>query len=229
MTKKNRAKSKAKRFGEGSAKPIVDASTYGVGNAFAGIAGPSPIIPPRGTKAGMKELLVVDGYNVIHATPKYERLIYDRSDDPYSNDVYAAAREALIGDVAAFAGRQYEAVIVFDAAGNVSPDRPDLPRAGIQIKFSPTGVTADTVIQDLCTKAREEGRACSVVSSDAMIQATVMGHGVARISSRMLVEEIDQMHHDFERSREEQVDIKLTLGGRLSPAALARLRSMRGI
>ena len=202
MTKKNRAKSKAKRFGEGSAKPIVDASTYGVGNAFAGIAGPSPIIPPRGTKAGMKELLVVDGYNVIHATPKYERLIYDRSD---------------------------EAVIVFDAAGNVSPDRPDLPRAGIQIKFSPTGVTADTVIQDLCTKAREEGRACSVVSSDAMIQATVMGHGVARISSRMLVEEIDQMHHDFERSREEQVDIKLTLGGRLSPAALARLRSMRGI
>ena len=36
MSKKNRAKSKAKRFGEGSAKPIVSAATYGVGgNAFA--------------------------------------------------------------------------------------------------------------------------------------------------------------------------------------------------
>lgn len=31
MSKKNRAKSKAKRFGEGSAKPIVSAATYGVG------------------------------------------------------------------------------------------------------------------------------------------------------------------------------------------------------
>ena len=30
MSKKNRAKSKAKRFGEGSAKPIVSAATYGV-------------------------------------------------------------------------------------------------------------------------------------------------------------------------------------------------------
>ena len=38
MSKKNRAKSKAKRFGEGSAKPIVSAATYGVGgNAFAPI------------------------------------------------------------------------------------------------------------------------------------------------------------------------------------------------
>lgn len=38
MTKKNRAKSKAKRFGEGSARPIVEASTYGVGNAFADLS-----------------------------------------------------------------------------------------------------------------------------------------------------------------------------------------------
>ena len=39
MSKKNRAKSKAKRFGEGSAKPIVSAATYGVGgNAFAPVS-----------------------------------------------------------------------------------------------------------------------------------------------------------------------------------------------
>ena len=30
-----RNKKKAKRFGAGSAKPIVDASTYGAGNAFS--------------------------------------------------------------------------------------------------------------------------------------------------------------------------------------------------
>ena len=229
MTKKNRAKSKAKRFGEGSAKPIVDASTYGVGNAFAGIRpGDDAPVPPRGTRAGKKELLVVDGYNVIHATPKYEKLVYDHGDHPYSSDVYDAARTALVGDVAAFAGRQYEAVVVFDAAGNVSPDRPNLPQGGVRVEFSPTGVTADTVIQNLCTEARERGQACSVVTSDAMIQATVMGHGVTRISARMLVEEIDEMHQDFEHTREEQVDIKLTLGSRLSAESLAKLNALRG-
>ena len=197
MTKKNRQKSKAKRFGEGSAKPIVDASTYGVGNALAGLGASSTPVPPRGARSGKKELLVVDGYNVIHATPKYERLMY-------------------------------EAVVVFDAAGNVSPNRPNLPQGGVCIEFSPTGVTADTVIQDLCTRAREEGRACSVVTSDAMIQATVMGHGVTRVSARMLVEEIEDMNRDFERAREENVDIKLTLGSRLSPESLAKLQSLRG-
>ena len=229
MTKKNRAKAKAKRFGEGSAKPIVDASTYGVGNAFAGIRpGDDAPVPPRGTaRSGQKELLVVDGYNVIHATPKYERLVFDHGDQPYSSDVYDAARAALIGDVAAFAGRQYEAVVVFDAAGNVSADRPNLPQAGVRVEFSPTGVTADTVIQDLCTEAREKGRACSVVTSDAMIQATVMGRGVTRVSARMLVEEIEEMHRDFDRTREELVDIKLTLGSRLSPEARAKLEALR--
>ena len=70
MSKKNRAKSKAKRFGEGSAKPIVSAATYGVGgNAFA-----QAIADPVSTVHSNKpELLVVDGYNVIHCTPRYEK------------------------------------------------------------------------------------------------------------------------------------------------------------
>ncbi len=117
---------------------------------------------------------------------------------------------------------------MFDAAGNVSVDRPNLPQGGVRIEFSPTGVTADTVIQNLCVEARNQGRSCSVVTSDSMIQATVMGSGVTRISARMLVEEIADMHRDFERTRDEQVDIKLTLGSRLSPESLAKLQALRG-
>lgn len=159
MSKKNRAKSKAKRFGEGSAKPIVSAATYGVGgNAFA-----QAIADPVSTVHSNKpELLVVDGYNVIHCTPRYEKLVYDHSDDPYSSDVHDMARTALINDVAAFAQGRYEAVIVFDGAGNISNERPNLPARGVRIEFSPTGVSADTVVQKLCIEAREEGRACSV-------------------------------------------------------------------
>ena len=236
MGKKNRAKAKAKRFGEGSAKPIVSASTYGVGssyasgsvfaagNAFGGSVVPDPA---RGTNArGERELLVVDGYNVIHADTRYERLIFDRSDDPYSRDVYDAARTALIADVAAFAQGRYEPVIVFDGAGNVNPDRPNLPQAGVRIEFSPTGISADTIIQRLCTDAREHGRACSVVTSDGTIQATVMGKGVTRISARMFVGEVKQVDADVAEA-EAAPDIKLTLGSRLSGSSLSKLAALR--
>lgn len=241
MTKKNRAKSKAKRFGESSVRATVSESTYGVGNAFGessayGSTYGDPVygspgygVPPRGMNAsGKKELLVVDGYNIIHATPKYEKLIYDRSDDPYTSDVFDAARMALIADVAAFAQGSYEAVIVFDGAGNISPDRPNISQAGIRIEFSPTGVSADTVVQRLCNEARDEGRACSVVTSDGTIQATVMGKGVTRISARMLVDEIKSIDRELERVQEEAPAMKMTLGSRLSPEARERLRSMRG-
>ena len=226
MSKKNRAKVKAKRFGEGSAKPIVSASTFGVGNAFSAAFG-EVAEPARGTNArGQKELLVVDGYNVIHADPRYERLIFDRSDDPYSRDVYDAARTSLIADVAAFSQGRYEPVIVFDGAGNVNPDRPNLPQAGVRIEFSPTGVSADTVIQRLCTDAREHGRACSVVTSDGTIQATVMGKGVTRISARMFAGEVKQVDADVAEA-EAAPDIKLTLGSRLGGDSLSKLAALR--
>ena len=226
MSKKNRAKAKAKRFGEGSAKPLVSASTFGVGNAFSAAFG-EVAEPARGTNArGQKELLVVDGYNVIHADPRYERLIFDRSDDPYSRDVYDAARTSLIADVAAFAQGRYEPVIVFDGAGNVNPDRPNLPQAGVRIEFSPTGVSADTIIQRLCTDAREHGRACSVVTSDGTIQATGMGKGVTRISARMFVGEVKQVDADVAEA-EAAPDIKLTLGSRLGGDSLSKLAALR--
>lgn len=223
MSKKNRAKAKAKRFGEGSARPEVSAATYGVGNAFAqAIADPVTTIT-----SNKRELLVVDGYNVIHCTPRYEKLVYGHSDDPYSNDVHQAARTALIADVAAFAQGRYDAVIVFDGAGNVSADRPNLPQAGVDIRFSPTGVSADTVVQQLCIEAREEGRACSVVTSDGTVQAVVMGKGVTRISSRMFVTDMAEVDRDIAEA-EEAPQIKMTLGSRLSPEALAKLKALRG-
>lgn len=65
MTKKNRAKSKAKRFGESSVRETVQSSTYGVGGVYGapgsyspGNAFGAPGVPPRGVNAmGKKELL----------------------------------------------------------------------------------------------------------------------------------------------------------------------------
>lgn len=176
----------------------------------------------------MRELLVVDGYNVIYATPRYASLVYDKSDDPLSRDVHARAREALVSDVAAFAGSRYEAVVVFDGAGNVSPERPNIGAAGIRVEFSPHGVSADRVVEQLCTDARETGRACSVVTSDATIQAVAMGKGVTRVSARMIAEEFREMDKDVSREMDERPPAKLTLGDRLSPEMRAKLDALRG-
>ena len=99
------------------------------------------------------ELLVVDGYNVIFGTPRYEALVDEPARGSRDHDPFDRARELLVSDVAAFAQGRYEPVIVFDAAGNVNPDHPELRRAGVRMIFSPTGVTADTVIEKLVTSA----------------------------------------------------------------------------
>lgn len=240
-----RNKKKAKRFGAGSAKPIVDASTYGAGNAFSSAgaeslggaggaangtmrreAGRSPYGTGRGAKR--RPLLVVDGYNIIYATPRYEALVYrDTAGDPLSRDVYPRAREALISDVAAFAQASYDAVVVFDGAGNKNPDRPNLPQAGVQVIFSPSGVSADRVIEQLCTDAREQGRAVTVATSDGTIQAVAMGKGVTRISARMFMAEITAVNESVQREMDETPPMKLTLADRLSPAARAKLAALR--
>jgi len=61
-----------------------------------------------------KAIVIIDGYNVLRSSGLYDAL--DEAD--YSHDVFNKAREALIGDVALFAHKRFEATIVFDGAGN---------------------------------------------------------------------------------------------------------------
>ena len=115
-------------------------------------------------------LLVVDGYNVIGANPRYQALIDEDvrageladvaslSRDPYGSDPHSRAREALLADVAAYAMNTYDPVIVYDAARNVSDERPDFSRAGVRVVFSRAGESADTAIERLVTRARGQGR-----------------------------------------------------------------------
>lgn len=175
-----------------------------------------------------KELLVVDGYNVIHGISRYERLIDVESTSRSSTDIHVRAREALINDVASFAHGKYDAVIVFDGAGNVDPDRRIVHKAGIRILFSPTGVSADRVIEQICTDEREAGKPCSLVTSDATVQAVAMGKGVTRISARMLGDEFHVMDREIKQEIECAKPMKLTMADRLSPEMIKKLDILRG-
>ena len=50
-----------------------------------------------------RELLVVDGYNVIYKTPRYTGLLDENGPRDLSSDPFDRARALLVADVAAYA------------------------------------------------------------------------------------------------------------------------------
>ena len=183
---------------------------------------------------------MVDGYNVIHGTTRYKLMIDEHagggaladvaslSRDPYGHDPFDAAREALVADVAAYAQGSYDPVIVFDAAGNLSDVRPNFSRAGVHIVFSKTGESADTVIERLVTKARQENRDVLLVTSDNTIRYTVGGIPVTSVSSQTLAADIEVVRKDVTVSHEERTHMRMTLEDRLDPAAREKLWKLLG-
>lgn len=185
-------------------------------------------------------LLVVDGYNVIYGATRYETLIDEHagagaladvahlSRDPYGHDPFERAREALIADVAAYAQGSYDPIVVFDAADNLSDERPNLSRAGVRVVFSRTGESADAVIERLATRARSTGRDVLLVTSDNTIRFTVGGVPITTVSSQLLARDLETTSREIETERQERSHGRMTLEDRLSPAAREKLREMMG-
>ena len=167
----------------------------------------------------------MDGYNVIYKSGRY----LARMDETADGDPFEQARDLLVADVAAYAKGRYDPVIVFDAAGNVSPERPDLSKAGVRLVFSPTGESADAVIERLVTEQRLLPRAVTVVTSDRTIRATVGGVPVTRVSSDVLVSDVDALDAEYRQANAERQTQHMRLEDRIDPAARERLwRLLRG-
>ena len=185
-------------------------------------------------------LLIVDGYNVIYGTPRYAALIDEHAGggaladvahlerDPYGHDPFERVREALLADVAAYAQHSYEAVLVFDASGNLSQNRPNFSRAGVRVVFSQTGEDADAVIEQLATKARRVNRDVLLVTSDNTIRFTVGGVPITTISSQLLAHDIDAVRADVAVSYEERAHTHMTLADRLPADQRAKLDALLG-
>ncbi len=135
------------------------------------------------------KVLLVDGYNVIRSTPPYRQIA--------EHDL-EAAREALINDVAAYAQGEWQATVVFDGGNN--PNSNGLPQriVGIDVRFSPFGHTADSVIEGLARAARERNGQVEVVTSDAQTQWTVLADNVARRSAKEFSHELRLEEADWQ-------------------------------
>ena len=122
--------------------------------------------------------LVVDGYNVLAASPRYRAL---------AQEDLESARAALVRDVVTFAQGSFRAVVVFDGASNPRSDGTPHHVTGAAVLFSAYGVDADTVIEALVHRHRERAEDVVVVTSDAQTQWAVMGPGVSRMSAAEFV------------------------------------------
>lgn len=186
---------------------------------------PRTLQPVRASQASRpaQPLLVVDGYNVMRASARYDLLI-DKTTDPkhFDTDPFDRARERVIADVAAYAQKKYECYLVFDGANNLS----DIPRetktAGIHVVYSRAGETADDVIERLVYLAHQQDREVVLVTSDMTIRQTVAS-GVAALSAQLLVGEL----HVGDEARDACASVpttsKMTLEERISPEARAKL------
>ncbi|MCL2757006.1 MAG: NYN domain-containing protein [Coriobacteriia bacterium] len=153
-------------------------------------------------KPGGKTLLLVDGYNVLRSSGLYEEFYAAASETgfsagqkpapsaDYSYDTFNAVREALIGDVAVFAHRRYEATVVFDGAGNPSSVGSRTDVGGVGVIFSSANTSADSTIEELARRAAEAGRDVLVITSDAATQWTVIGKRITRMSAAGFADEM---------------------------------------
>lgn len=169
-----------------------------------------------------RKALIVDGYNVIRNNSRYAGLGADYE----GGNGWNKAREALINDAAYYAQGAYErCTVVFDGAGNTSSAGEPIHEAGIDVIFSPAGVSADSVIEGLAHDAREEGLEVVVVSSDFTIQSTVYGGGVTRMSAAGFGVGSEILEHEW-RENAKTASEKNTVAGRIDKDTLAKLNAI---
>ncbi len=170
-----------------------------------------------------RQVLIVDGYNVIRNNERYAGLGIDYE----SGSGWNKAREALINDAAQLAQESYErCAVVFDGAGNPESTGEPTRVAGIDVIFSPAGKTADTVIERIAHDARENGLEVVVVSSDLTIQTTVFGGGVTRMSAAGFCVDSQEVEGERRRLARKAASEKRTIAERIDADTLAKLEAI---
>lgn len=170
------------------------------------------------------KLLIVDGYNVLRSGSRY-RAIRDLPD--YTDDVLNRSREVLLSDVIAYAGRDYRrAILVFDGGGNDYSDGMPERIGGVEVVFSPAGMTADKVIEKIAHDARENNVEVMVVTSDATIQDTVFGGGVDRMSAEGFSHEMDTLVQEMHEEKSPEIARKSTVAERIDSATVDALKRL---
>lgn len=166
----------------------------------------------------MKDLLIVDGYNVIGAWKEAEK-------HGWTMDEARDRLQHLLMDYCGYTGE--EVILVFDGYQSDKRLTTEERHGDLTLVFTRHGETADAYIERLVAQ-KPRYRQARVATSDGAEQAMVLGSGATRMTARELLRELRQMRQEgFDAHASPQTVKRSSLASRLPKdiqEALERLR-----
>ncbi|MDV6377335.1 NYN domain-containing protein [Sporosarcina sp. GW1-11] len=160
-----------------------------------------------------KDVLLVDGYNIIGAWPELQEL---------KKEDFAQARDRLIERMAEFqANKGWRVIVVFDA--HLVPGIEKRKKQyRVEVVFTRENETADERIEKLVSELSNRLTQIHVATSDLVEQWVVFAQGALRISARELeiaMKEVDYLiAQSVRNSREERPLSKIPLSEEVATA-----------
>jgi len=142
----------------------------------------------------LKEILFIDGYNVINAWPNLKKHVKDGN--------IQESREKLIEILSEYqAYKKMDIILVFDAYKVKNSIRKREKFSNLEVVYTKERETADTYIErklDLIGRRHK----VTVATSDNTLQQIVLSRGGIRISSRELFHEIKNTKAEIRRKNQ---------------------------
>jgi len=167
----------------------------------------------------MKDLYIIDGYNVINSWELFERL---------RRESLEHAREEMgriAGEFAAFCGA--DCIVAFDAALTEGAETCEKAH-GVEMVYTAENETADSFIEK-SAQIWARKRRVFVVTSDKAEQDNVLGSGALRISAREFAQIWKKTKKEIEEKRSElQAKVsRMEVAGSLDEDTARRLEALR--
>jgi len=168
----------------------------------------------------MREVLIVDGYNIIGDWPRLRKLKQENLE---------AARDQLIDDLKdykAVTGR--DVIVVFDAHLSRGGQTEETV-GGIKLYYSKENETADELIERLVYELEREKlrRHVFVATSDYVEQQVTFGGGALRVSARELGIDVQVAKARIREKVENQVPHRNRLDDHLTPEVREMFEKLR--
>ncbi len=136
-------------------------------------------------RISLKELLLVDGYNVINDWPELVKI----------KDDFELARDRLTDILANYGGvMEFYIIIAFDAHGNDRAEQVYNVTPQLAVVYTGEGETADSYIEKKAYNMVRQGYRVYVVTSDQAEQMSVLGSGAYRVSAREFLAEVKRVN-----------------------------------
>ncbi|MCP1131711.1 NYN domain-containing protein [Paenibacillus polysaccharolyticus] len=170
--------------------------------------------------ADSRDVLLVDGYNMIGGWPELSKIAENELEEARNRLLFRLA------DYQAFSGRRV--IVVFDAY-LVPGLGKSFTQSKVEVHFTKEKETADECIERLVRELSMRRRQIYVATSDMVEQHVIFGQGALRVSARELLIEVEQNEKELQqRLAEDQArSTRNTIGGKLSPDVLQQFERWR--